>query len=44
MVFTIEPGVYVPNLGGIRIEDDVVITDDGCEVLTKSKKKLTIIA
>lgn len=43
MVFTIEPGVYIPNLGGIRIEDDVVLTDDGCEVLTKSKKKLTII-
>lgn len=43
MVFTIEPGVYIPGLGGIRVEDDVVITDDGCEVLTKSKKNLTII-
>ena len=43
MVFTIEPGVYIPGLGGIRIEDDIVLTEDGCEVLTKSKKNLTII-
>jgi Xaa-Pro aminopeptidase len=40
MVITIEPGIYIPNWGGVRIEDDVLITKRGYEVLTKAEKNL----
>lgn len=44
MVYTIEPGIYVPNVAGVRIEDDVYVTADGVEVLTKFPKELQIIS
>ncbi|WP_117152343.1 M24 family metallopeptidase [Paraliobacillus quinghaiensis] len=44
MVYTIEPGIYLPSVGGVRIEDDVLITVDGFETLTKFPKELQIIS
>lgn len=44
MVFSIEPGVYLPDRFGVRIEDLVIVTDDGCEILNHVEKKLQKIA
>ena len=43
MVVTDEPGIYIPDWGGVRIEDDLLITKDGCEVLNNSPKELIIV-
>ena len=40
MVFTIEPGIYIPGFGGVRIEDDVLVKKNGVEILTKSPRNL----
>ena len=43
MIFSIEPGIYLPGEVGVRIEDLVLVTEDGCEVLNKYDKGLVIV-
>jgi len=40
MVLTVEPGVYFPGIGGVRIEDDVMVTDKGCRILSRLSRDL----
>ncbi|HKK83140.1 MAG TPA: Xaa-Pro peptidase family protein [Atribacterota bacterium] len=42
MVVTIEPGIYVPGVGGVRIEDTILVTEQGCQILTLLPKELSI--
>jgi Xaa-Pro aminopeptidase/Xaa-Pro dipeptidase len=44
MVFTIEPGVYIPGWGGVRIEDDVVVESSGCRMLTAADRNLRVVS
>jgi Xaa-Pro aminopeptidase len=43
MVFTIEPGIYIPDWGGVRIEDMVLVTSQRAEVLTYLPRELKVI-
>ena len=43
MVITIEPGAYIRDFGGIRIEDTVLVTKNGCEILTPTSKELIVL-
>ena len=43
MVLTVEPGVYLPGVGGVRIENTCLVTDSGCEPLTHAPKELIIL-
>ncbi|WP_156300280.1 M24 family metallopeptidase [Streptobacillus canis] len=43
MAVTVEPGIYVSGYAGVRIEDDVIVTEDGCEILTTLDKSLMMV-
>jgi Xaa-Pro aminopeptidase len=43
MVVTVEPGLYIPGLWGVRIEDTVLVKENSCEIFTKMDKQLLII-
>ena len=41
---TVEPGISIEDIGGVRIEDDIVVTDDSCIVLNQTSKDFTVIS
>jgi Xaa-Pro aminopeptidase len=42
-VTTVEPGIYIPDFTGVRIEDDIVIRSNGCDILNQSPKNLLVL-
>ncbi|WP_142413324.1 M24 family metallopeptidase [Hathewaya massiliensis] len=42
-IVTVEPGIYIPGWGGVRVEDSVIVTEDGCEIITHAPKDLIVI-
>jgi len=42
-VVTVEPGVYLPGRGGVRIEDTVVVSDGPCQILTATDRTFTVL-
>jgi Xaa-Pro dipeptidase len=43
MAYTVEPGIYLPNRNGVRIEDNMVITETGCESLSDMKREIRVV-
>lgn len=43
MIVTVEPGIYLPGIGGVRIENTCLVTENGCEPLFKSDKKMIVL-
>ena len=43
MTVTVEPGIYLPGLGGVRIEDSLVVTSDGATSLTSTNRELLVL-
>ena len=43
MVITVEPGVYIPGLGGVRIENTCLVKENGAEALTTARKELVVL-